>query len=335
MQARTIELLAPAGDMACLHAAVRAGADAVYLGAQQFNARRGAGNFTLGELEQACHYAHLRRVRIYLTVNTVVLQREMEQALELVRQAYRRGVDAFIVQDLGLAREMRRALPQAELHVSTQMNIHNKAGIAATAELGASRVTLARELTLGEVEELSAAARALDMEVEVFGHGALCICYSGQCFMSSLVGGRSANRGRCAQACRLPYELRNAAVRKALGAPGEHLLSPKDLCTIDLLPQLIDAGISSLKVEGRMKSPEYVQAVVGVYRAVLDRVLAGGRPEATHEERRVLSEAFSRGFTQAYLVGETGNDRMSYARPNNRGVLVGRVAFARDGVVGV
>ena len=334
--ATNMELLAPAGDMACLHAAVRAGADAVYLGAQEFNARRGAGNFTLDDLHEACHYAHLRGVRIYLTVNTVVLDSEMPAALELVRQAYRRGVDAFIVQDLGLARELRRVLPEAELHVSTQMNIHNVAGIAVAARIGAKRVTLARELALGELAELADAARGLGMEVEVFGHGALCICYSGQCLMSSLVGGRSANRGRCAQACRLPYELHNKAVRKPLNAPGEHLLSPKDLCTIDMLPQLVEAGVSSLKVEGRMKSPEYVSAVVGVYRQVLDRVLGeSGRQDATHDERRVLAEAFSRGFTEAYLVGETGNDMMSYQRPNNRGVLVGRVDSARDGVVSV
>lgn len=333
---QNMELLAPAGDATCLHAAVRAGADAVYLGAETFNARRGAGNFTLEELRDACRYAHLRGVRIYLTVNTVVLDREMQQALELVRQAYRRGVDAFIVQDLGLAAEIRRVLPEAELHISTQMNIHNAAGLALAAQLGAKRVTFARELALEEVRELCAAAADLGLEVEVFGHGALCICYSGQCLFSSLVGGRSANRGRCAQACRLPYELHNRAVRKPLEAPGEYLLSPKDLCTVELLPQLVEAGVSSLKIEGRMKSPEYVSAVVGVYRAVLNRVLAGmGRPGATHEEHRVLSEAFSRGFTEAYLVGETGNDMMSYQRPNNRGVLVGRVAFARDGVVGV
>lgn len=336
MNLHKLELLAPAGTVECLHAAVRAGADAVYLGAQEFNARRGAGNFTLDALHDACRYAHLRGVRIYLTVNTVVLESEMDQALELVRQAYRRGVDAFIVQDLGLARELRRVLPEAELHVSTQMNIHNVAGLVAASKLGAKRVTLARELALPELSELTAAAAELGMEVEVFGHGALCICYSGQCFMSSLVGGRSANRGRCAQACRLPYELHNKAVRKPLNAPGEHLLSPKDLCTIDMLAELAEAGVASLKVEGRMKSPEYVSAVIGVYRAVLDRIQGGAdRQGATHEERRVLSEAFSRGFTQAYLVGETGNDMMSYQRPNNRGVLVGRVDAAKDGVVSV
>ena len=329
-----MELLAPAGNMACLHAAVSAGADAVYLGAGEFNARRNAGNFTMEELDEACAYAHLRGVLLYLTVNTVVLPRELASAMELVRQAYRAGIDGFIVQDLGLAAEIHRTLPQAEWHASTQMNIHNAAGVQAMAALGAKRVTFARELSLAEVSELSRLARDLGMDTEMFAHGALCICYSGQCLMSSLVGGRSANRGLCAQACRLPYTLHNRAVRKELDAPGEYLLSPKDLCTVNLMDKLVDTGAYSLKIEGRMKSPEYVHSVVGVYRAVLDRVLAGRGPQhATEEEMRVLSEAFSRGFTEAYLTGDTGNDMMSYQRPNNRGVAIGRVASARDGLV--
>lgn len=334
MRTRRVELLAPAGNMACLHAAVSAGADAVYLGAGEFNARRNAGNFTMDELKEACEYAHLRGVLLYLTVNTVVLPRELTSAMELVRQAYRVGIDGFIVQDLGLASEIHRTLPQAEWHASTQMNIHNAAGVQAVAALGAKRVTFARELSLEEVARLSSLARDLGMDTEMFAHGALCICYSGQCLMSSLVGGRSANRGLCAQACRLPYTLHNKAVRKELDAPGEYLLSPKDLCTVDLLDRLARTGVYSLKIEGRMKSPEYVHSVVGVYRSVLDRVLAGQNPEhATDEESRILSEAFSRGFTEAYLVGETGNDMMSYQRPNNRGVAVGRVSSAKDGVV--
>ena len=244
----TVELLAPAGNMACLHAAVQAGADAVYLGAGHFNARRGADNFTFDDLAQACDYAHLRGVKIYLTLNTIVLPSEVEDALELARQTYRCGVDAFIVQDIGIALELRRILPDCEVHVSTQMNTHTEDGIQAAAALGASRVTLARELSFEEIAQLSQVARDLGMEVEVFAHGALCICYSGQCFMSSMVGGRSANRGRCAQACRLPYTLHNVALRKTLDASGEHLLSPKDLCTIDVLPELIEAGATSLKI---------------------------------------------------------------------------------------
>lgn len=349
----TVELLAPAGNMACLHAAVQAGADAVYLGAGHFNARRGADNFTFDDLAQACDYAHLRGAKIYLTLNTIVLPSEVEDALELARQAYRCGVDAFIVQDIGIALELRRILPDCEVHVSTQMNTHTEDGIQAAAALGASRVTLARELSFEEIAQLSQVARDLGMEVEVFAHGALCICYSGQCFMSSMVGGRSANRGRCAQACRLPYTLHNVALRKTLDAPGEHLLSPKDLCTIDVLPELIEAGATSLKIEGRMKSPEYVKSVVGVYRQVLDRALAwisearraeldcgsvelSGdpiNPRATDAEHQILSEAFSRGFTTAYLEGQRGNEIMSYGRPNNRGVFVGRVVRAKEGKV--
>lgn len=344
---KNVELLAPAGNMECLHAAVKAGADAVYLGAGHFNARRGADNFSLENLAEACDYAHLRGVKIYLTLNTVVLPSELPDALELARQAYRCGVDAFIVQDIGISIELSRIMPDVEVHVSTQMNIHDEDGLRAAAALGVTRVTLARELSLAEIARLHELAEELGVELESFAHGALCICYSGQCFMSSLVGGRSANRGRCAQACRLPYELHNRALHKTLDAPGEHLLSPKDLCTANLIPELLHAGVASLKIEGRMKSPEYVQAVVGVYRAVIDRVeaaidrdgidsvVASDAPElrASEEEMNVLSEAFSRGFTTAYLKGKRGNEIMSYGRPNNRGVFVGRVAKVREGLV--
>ena len=332
-----IELLAPAGNAAALRAAVRGGADAVYLGLDSFNARRGADNFTLDTLADACAYAHLRGVRVYVTFNTAVLPSEVARALETVRQAYRAGADAFIVQDVGIANEIARTLPEARLHISTQMNTHNAAGIEAAAKLGAQRVTLARELSVLEIAHLADVADGFGMEVESFAHGALCVCYSGQCFMSSLIGGRSANRGLCAQACRLPYTLHNMALRKNLPAPGEHLLSPQDLSTIDLLPQLVDAGVTSFKIEGRMKSPEYVFAVTQTYRAVLDRVLeeraANGdaRVRATDDEHQTLAEAFSRGFTTAYLENQRGNDIMSYGRPNNRGVFVGRVTSAKNG----
>lgn len=357
MPSVSLELLAPAGSMESLHAAVTAGADAVYLGASQFNARNSADNFTLESLKVACDYAHLRGVKVYLTLNTVVLPSELPDALELARQAFRAGVDAFIVQDVGIAAEISRTLPEARLHISTQMNIHDKGGLRAVAALGAKRVTLARELSLEEIAELAKLANELGIELEAFGHGALCICYSGQCFMSSLIGGRSANRGRCAQACRLPYTLHNRALRKNLPAPGEHLLSPKDLCTVELLPELIKAGVSSLKIEGRMKSPNYVKNVVGVYRSVLDRVLAYENealraefdcgsvelpvaektlsPRPTEEEKQVLSEAFSRGFTTAYLEKERDNSIMSYGRPNNRGVFVGRVASVKGTTIGI
>ena len=386
MHAYAAELLAPAGNTTCLHAAVRAGANAVYLGAGDFNARRGADNFSLDDLSAACDFAHLRGVRIYLTLNTVVFPSELDAAEQLAADAYAAGVDAFIVQDIGVAARIRRRIPQACLHASTQMNIHSAAGVRAAADLGISRVTFARELGLAELGALCAEAHALGMETEAFAHGALCICYSGQCYASAALGQRSANRGMCAQACRLPYQLieqRPDGTREDVGAAaGPHLLSPKDLCAVDMLPDLLAAGVDSFKIEGRMKAPEYVYAVVSTYRAVLDRALAaageGGRvpaeagakafaqgsaagtadasdpqavldvsraPEAAHalpdenpvrarpEERQQLSEAFSRGFSQAYLSGQTGNELMSYARPNNRGVQVGRVARVADGLV--
>ena len=330
-----MELLAPAGNASALHAAVRAGADAVYLGLEAFNARRGADNFTTKTLAEACDFAHLRGVKIYVTLNTIVLPDEVSRALECARQAWRAGADALIVQDIGVAAEIARTLPQVRLHISTQMNTCNAAGIRAAARMGASRVTLARELSLEEIAHLASVAAEEGIEVEAFGHGALCICYSGQCFMSSMIGGRSANRGLCAQACRLPYELHNAAQRNPLNSPGEHLLSPKDLCSADLLSDLAQAGVASLKIEGRMKSADYVSAVTSVYRSVLDRVYAVpgeiSPAKPTAEEHRTLEEAFSRGFTTAYLEGERGNEIMSYQRPNNRGAFIGRVADVKNG----
>ena len=329
MKTNQVELLAPAGNMAALHAAVTGGADAVYLGLETFNARRGADNFTLETLREACDFAHLRGVSIYVTMNTIILPDEVGEALECVRQAYRAGADGFIVQDIGLAAEISRT--EASLHLSTQMNTHNLAGVRAAARLGAERITLAREVSLDEIALLCAAAAEEGMEVEVFAHGALCVCYSGQCFMSSMIGGRSANRGMCAQACRLPYELQNKALQKSLPSPGDHLLSPQDLCTVDRVDDLVAAGVASLKIEGRMKSPEYVFAVTSVYRKALDAALAKENAAITDADRDRLTDAFSRGFTTAYLDGKRGNDIMSYQRPNNRGLFLGRVDEVRDG----
>lgn len=331
MKTNQVELLAPAGNMAALHAAVTGGADAVYLGLETFNARRGADNFTLETLREACDFAHLRGVSIYVTMNTIILPDEVGEALECVRQAYRAGADGFIVQDIGLAAEISRTLPEASLHLSTQMNTHNLAGVRAAARLGAERITLAREVSPDEIALLCAAAAEEGMEVEVFAHGALCVCYSGQCFMSSMIGGRSANRGMCAQACRLPYELQNKALQKSLPSPGDHLLSPQDLCTVDRVDDLVAAGAASLKIEGRMKSPEYVFAVTSVYRKALDAALAKENAAITDADRDRLTDAFSRGFTTAYLDGKRGNDIMSYQRPNNRGLFLGRVDEVRDG----
>lgn len=325
VDARPIELLAPAGDALSLRAAVTAGADAVYLGLDEFNARRNAGNFTLETLEEACAYAHLRGVSVYVAMNVQILPSELDRALACVQKAWEAGADGFIVQDIGLAAEVRRMDRAIPLHASTQMNIHNAAGMEFAAVLGVSRVTLARELHLNEVATLASIAAELGMEVECFAHGALCVCYSGQCLMSSMIGGRSANRGLCAQPCRLPYEL-HGETEEALPAPGEHLLSPRDLCAADLVGSLARAGVRSLKIEGRMKSADYVYETVGTYREILDN---GGLAQERHRER--LGEAFSRGFTTAYLEGQRGNDAMGYGRPNNRGVFIGRVASAADG----
>lgn len=323
MNLRAPELLAPAGGPAALRAAVANGADAVYLGVDRFNARQGAENFTLETLGEACRFAHLRGVSVYLTLNVVLLPGELAEALRVVDHAWAAGIDAVIVQDLGLLRLLARQLPHVRVHASTQIDAHSTETVQALADMGVERVTLARETSLEQIARIVAQS---DVEIETFVHGALCVCYSGQCLLSSLIGGRSANRGACAQPCRLTYELEDAA-GKAADVPGAHLLSPKDLAGITQLPALARAGVASLKIEGRMKSPEYVALVTGVYRAALDRALAdAGGYEVRDGELAVLNEAFSRGFTEGYLVGERGNEMMSYRRPNNRGVPVGRLA---------
>lgn len=320
------ELLAPAGNLESLHAAIVAGADAVYLGLDEYNARRNADNFPLDKLGEACDYAHLRGASVYVAMNIEILPKEFDRAMEFARQAYLAGADALIVQDLGLAAELTNALPHFPLHASTQMNTHNAAGVEAAARLGVRRITLARELSLEEVLELARIAASFGIETECFAHGALCVCYSGQCLMSSMIGSRSANRGLCAQACRLPYELHGANGGEALETPGEHLLSPRDLCTIGMIGELARTGVSSLKIEGRMKSADYVHEVVSVYREVID-----SEEPATEQQHARLDEAFSRGFTTAYLTSERGNDMMSYGRPNNRGVFAGRVVRILEG----
>lgn len=319
-----VELLAPAGGPEALVAAVNNGADAVYLGLPDLNARRGAANFDLTSLEEAARFAHLRGARVYLTANVVVLEAELASALQMIEKAWEAGVDAVIVQDLGLLRALRESLPHVRVHSSTQIDAMNPEAVAALAKAGASRVTLARELSFDGI----AACAATGVEVETFVHGALCYCYSGQCLMSSLIGRRSANRGLCAQPCRLPYELLGPNGEVA-DVPGRYLLSTRDLAGIAHLPELIAAGVRALKIEGRMKSPEYVAVVTGVYRAALDRALADpsgyGVPPA---EWDMLEEAFSRGFTDGYLTGKRGAELMSYTRPNNRGVLLGRIVSA-------
>ncbi|MBS3975106.1 MAG: U32 family peptidase [Actinobacteria bacterium] len=322
------ELLAPVGDPTSLRAAINNGADAVYLGLDRFNARLGAQNFSAEELSEAIDLAHLHGVRVYITANVVILPDEMASALALVDEIWSMGADAIIVQDLGLASVIKSELEDVRLHASTQIGAHNTPTIAELGRAGFSRVTLAREMALGQVSRLVAST---DLEVEIFAHGALCVCYSGQCLMSSMIGGRSANRGRCAQPCRLTYQLEDAKSRKAR-SPGAHLLSTKDLSTIEMLPDLIATGVSSLKIEGRMKAPEYVALVTGVYRRALDRAIADPEGfEVSAAEKSILAEAFSRGFSSAYLTGIRDNTMMSFTRPNNRGIPIGRVGQVRAG----
>lgn len=319
---RRPELLAPAGSPAALIAAVNNGADAVYLGMGELNARRGAENFDLETLAEGARFAHLRGARIYLTANIVVLPEEMRRAVDLVDSVWAAGVDAVIVQDLGLLRVLRRALPDVRVHASTQIDAHNVSSVRALAELGCSRVTLARELSVPQIAHI---ARSVDVEVESFVHGSLCYSYSGQCLMSSMIGGRSANRGLCAQPCRMPYTLLRDGADEVV-TQGRYLLSPRDLAGIGQLPHLVGSGVSALKIEGRMKAPEYVAVVVGVYRAALDRALADPDGFAvTDAEWELLEEAFNRGFSEAYLAGIKDSRMMNTVRPNNRGVPVGRV----------
>lgn len=317
------ELLAPAGDREALLAAIGAGADAIYLGLDQFNARQSAANFSIESLGDICALAHAHNVRIYVAVNVVILPHEMDDALNLVGKAWAAGIDAVIVQDIGLLSVLRGKLPQVRIHASTQINAHDSATVRALADMGVSRVTLARETNASEIEILSAVAREAGVEIESFVHGAICVCYSGQCLLSSLIGRRSANRGQCAQPCRLPYELIDKK-GEVLETEGRHLLSPKDMAGIEHLPSYVASGVASLKIEGRMKSPVYVAAVVSTYRAALD-LIAEGKTIESEEAFDTLTEAFNRGFTDGYFKGDSGNELMSYARPNNRGVHVGRI----------
>ncbi|AFV11559.1 peptidase U32 [Thermacetogenium phaeum DSM 12270] len=318
------ELLAPAGNPLALRAAVENGADAVYLGGKMFGARAFAENFTEEDLASALSYAHGRGVRIYVTVNTLVDNREFGELTDYLFFLYREGVDALIVQDVGVAGYIRAVLPDFRLHGSTQMTVHNAAGARFLAEAGFQRVILARETTYSDLQEIR---KHSSLELEVFVHGALCICYSGQCLFSSMIGGRSGNRGRCAQPCRLPYSLVDEKGRELSDSvPGEHLLSPRDLLLLRELPDLCRVGVAALKIEGRMKRPEYVATVVRIYREALDR--AWEDPEhytASDREVRELSQIFNRGFTTGYFYGNPGRGLIGYTRPNNRGLYLGRV----------
>lgn len=305
-----VELLAPAGSMQTLTAVIKAGADAVYAGGNQFGARAYAANFTLAELIDAILYLHLLDKRFYLTVNTLLKEKELTHELyHMIAPLYEAGLDGVIVQDMGVLSFVRENFPDLPIHASTQMNITSSFGAKLLKDCGCTRVVTARELSLSEIKTIH---ETVDIEIESFVHGALCYCYSGQCLFSSLLGGRSGNRGRCAQPCRLPYQL---PPHKS-----SYLLSPKDLCTIGLLPQIIKSGVSSLKIEGRMKQTEYAAGVTAIYREYIDRYLE--HPQAAYQvspsDLEELENLGSRsGFTEGYYQKRNGADMVSFAKPSH------------------
>ncbi|MDD4254750.1 MAG: U32 family peptidase [Methanofollis sp.] len=326
------ELLAPAGSMEALEAAVAAGADAVYLGGTRFSARRFAANFDDDALQEAVDYAHIRGVAVHVTVNTLVHDAELPALADYLLFLYEIGVDAVLVQDVGLLRLARALVPGLVIHASTQMTVTTAEGVRWAAEAGCSRVVLAREVNLAEIEAMRPVLEETGCELEVFLHGALCYAYSGQCLLSSVIGGRSGNRGACAQPCRKPYALMQGEydrygrpVRmKPVRLPHRYLLSTKDICLYPVLDRVVAAPVSSLKIEGRMKAPAYVAVVTAVYRRALDAIAEGCWTPSPRDEE-ALAFAFTRGFTTGYLCGERNRGVIGPERPDNRGVAIGRV----------
>lgn len=325
----SLELLAPAGGAGAFYAALYAGADAIYCAlGHDFNARRSADNFSEEEFQAAVKEAHLLGVRVYVPINIEIKTREIPRVLELVERAWILGADAFIVQDWGMHYELKRHFPFIETHISTQSNIHDRRGLLWCRAQGACRVTVSRELSLKELKLLAETG----VDIECFGHGALCFCYSGLCMLSSLNGDRSANRGLCAQPCRLHYTLHDDRGHVYTTKKNDHLLCPKDYCTQGHVQDLMASRVHALKIEGRMKHPAYVYAVVRGYRMRLDACLEGRRLSKAEEDEisKLLTRSFNRGFTTSYLRGASDNDMMSYDRSNNRGQLVGTVVGSRD-----
>ena len=307
MNRKPVEVLAPAGSYESMTAAVSAGADAVYIGGTRFGARAFADNLDQETLCRAIDYVHLHGRRLYLTVNTLFKEQELEELYDYLKPFYEAGLDSVIVQDLGALAFIREHFPDLPIHASTQMTITGVHGAKILKDMGASRVVTARELSLEEIRKIH---EQVDIEIESFVHGALCYCYSGQCLMSSLIGGRSGNRGRCAQTCRLPFEVKRGG--RTLNSKNErYVLSLKDLCTLDLLPEILEAGVYSLKIEGRMKSPRYTAGVVAVYRKYVDRYLKnGGRGwKVSPADRKILLDLFDRGgLTEGYYKEHNGRD---------------------------
>jgi putative protease len=322
------ELLAPAGSPDALKAAAAAGADAIYISGKRFGARRFAPNFSEKELEEAIGYAHIRGIKVYVTVNTLIREDELEDAALYLLKLYEMGADAVLVQDAGLAGLARQVTPELDLHASTQMTIHNSPGVAWAVKLGMKRVVLAREISLEEIEKMASEA---EIGQEVFIHGALCYCYSGQCLLSSAIGGRSGNRGMCAQPCRKPYILQRGD-RDEYGLPvnlsaasvkDRFLLSTRDLSVYGRLDRIVKSKIQSLKVEGRMKSPEYVAIVTSIYRDALDKI-AKGDWSPSEKDMGDLALAFNRDFTEGHLL--RSKEIMGRDMSDNRGVFIGTVA---------
>ncbi|WP_294153454.1 U32 family peptidase [uncultured Clostridium sp.] len=315
---KKVELLAPAGSMESLIAAINNGADAIYLGGSKFSARAYASNFDNETMMKAVDYAHSYGVKVYVTMNTLLKQSELKEALKYVGYLYEIGVDALIIQDTGLINLSKKVYPEFELHASTQMTVHNGEGALYFKEKGLQRIVLSRELSLDEIKYISS---DLGIETEIFVHGALCVCYSGQCLMSSMIGGRSGNRGRCAQSCRMQYTLKGETSGEKKG----YLLSPKDTCLIEDIDAIIKSGTSSLKVEGRMKKPEYVAGVTQNYRKAIDKVEKHAKFDLS-KGRKQLAQLFNRqGFAKAYLYKNTGKDMMSFNYAKNTGVFIGKV----------
>ncbi len=327
-----IELLAPAGMWDCARAAVENGADAVYFGLDVgFNARARATNFHIDELPKLMAMLHRQAVRGYVTLNTLVFTHELSRLEAHVRQLVDAGVDAVLVQDLGVARMLRELCPQLEVHASTQMTVTTGAAIRKAAELGVRRVVLARELSIKEIRLIASESV---LPIEVFVHGALCVAYSGQCLTSESFGGRSANRGQCAQACRLPYELVCDGETRDFGDQ-KYLLSPQDLAAYDLIPELIKAGVTSMKIEGRLKTPEYVANICQHYRNAIDAALADHPRKMTADEKRDMELSFSRGFSPGWLEGCDHKRLVPGLSSAKRGVLLGKILQVRGDCISI
>lgn len=316
-----IELLVPAGSMDAFKAAIINGADAIYLGGKNFGARAYADNFSHDELIEAIKLAHLHNVKVYVTMNTMLYEDEINSALNEAKFLYEIGVDALIIQDLGLVSECRKRFPNLELHASTQMHIHNLASANFIVQQGVKRVVMARESSLDTVKEVTKAG----IEVEVFAHGALCISYSGQCLMSSALFSRSGNKGTCAQCCRLQYKLYDKDNDAYIESKNEYLLSPKDLNLLEKLPELIKANISSIKIEGRMKRPEYVGLITRIYRMAIDAYYNQEEFKVNNEMLDAIKVMFNRGFTYGHLFNLDSNDIYNQSRPNHLGIEIGKV----------